>query len=241
MSAPTDPRSRTTVGAVPAPRTEADLASELFLLEDLKDVSRTQVLAEIDLQALRAVADWIRTFVVKPHADLGRTGTVCPFVPGSVERRTLWLAAERFASRVPHVVELMAGYKRRLLAADPTEGNDADYRVIVVVFADLPADQAQGVFDEVLRQLALPSYLEDGVLFGPYYKGNETPAVHNRGFRPFQSPAPFLFVRPGVIGDWEFFLDDEAWLAPWAHRYGESGVHALADVLRGLPWRTRPS
>ena len=58
--------------------------TNLFLLEDLEDVSRTNELAKSDLDALRAVADWIRTFVVRPHKDLGRAGPVCPFVPGSL-------------------------------------------------------------------------------------------------------------------------------------------------------------
>jgi hypothetical protein len=65
--------------------------TNLFLLEDLEDVGRMRELAQSDLAALAAVADWIKTFVVKPHKDLGRAGTVCPFVPGSLERKTLWL------------------------------------------------------------------------------------------------------------------------------------------------------
>lgn len=73
--------------------------AHLFLLEDLDDLKRTSDLAESDLDALRAVADWIRTFVVRPHKDLGRDGTVCPFVPGSLERKTLWLAPEQIADR----------------------------------------------------------------------------------------------------------------------------------------------
>ena len=89
--------------------------TNLFLLQDLEDVSRTGQLAEGDLEALQAVAGWIKTFVVKPHKDLGRAGTVCPFVPGSLERKTLWLAPEQIADRdVPEVVELMSGYKRLL-------------------------------------------------------------------------------------------------------------------------------
>jgi hypothetical protein len=162
----------------------------LFLLDDLEDIGRTSELAVSDLKALRAVADWIKTFVVKPHKDLGRAGTVCPFV-------------------------------------------------IVVVFTDLSADRAQGVFAEVLQHLGLPSYMEDGILFGPYYEGNKGTAVYNSSFRPFQSPVPFLFVRHGVISDWKFFLDDEEWLNLWAHRYGESGTKALAEELRRLPWRAR--
>ena len=214
--------------------------TNLFLLEDLEDVRRTGELAEGDLDALRAVADWIKAFVVNPHKDLGRAGAVCPFVPGSLERKTLWLAPEQIADRdVPEVVEIMNGYRRLLLDTRPTDGDDVTYNVIVVVFSDLPADRAQGVFDDVLKQLAVPSYAEDGNLFGPFYEGNEGTAIYNSSFRPFQSPVPFLFVRHGVIGDWKFFLDDEEQLNLWARRYGESAVQALAEELRRLPWSAR--
>jgi hypothetical protein len=221
---------------MPAQTTPAQ--TNLFLLDDLEDASRTRELAESDLEALEAVAEWIKAFVVNPHKDLGRAGTVCPFVPGSLERKTLWLGPEQIADRdLREVVELMGGYKRLLLDSRATDGDDVIYNVIVVVFSDLPADRAQGVFDEVLKQLAVPSYVEDGILFGPYYEGNEGTAIYNSSFRPFQSPVPFLFVRHGVTSDWKFFLDDEEWLTLWARRYGESGVHALAEELRGLPWR----
>jgi hypothetical protein len=212
--------------------------TNLFLLEDLEDVGKTGELAESDLEALQAVAEWIKTFVVKHHKDLGRAGTVCPFVPGSLERKTLWLAPEQIADQdLLEVVELMSDYERLLLDTRRTEGDDVIYNVIVVVFTDLSADRAQGVFDDVLKHLAVPSYVEDGILFGPYYEGNEGTAIYNSSFRPFQSPVPFLFVRHGVTSDWKFFLDDEEWLNLWARRFGESGVQALADELRRLPWR----
>jgi hypothetical protein len=215
--------------------------TNLFLLEDLGNVGRTSELPQRDLEALQAVADWIKSFVVKPHKDLGRAGTVCPFVPGSLERKTLWLAPEQIADRdVPEVVELMRGYKRLLLDTPPTEADDVVYNVIVVVFPDLPAERAQGVFDDVLKQLAVPSYVEDGILYGPYYEGNQGTAVYNSSFRPFQSPVPFLFVRHGVVGDWKFFLEDDEWLDLWARRYGESGAQALAGELRRMPWRAQP-
>jgi hypothetical protein len=216
----------------------ATKTTDLFLLDDLEDVGKTSELAEGELTALQAVADWIETYVVRPHKDLGRAGPVCPFVPGSLERRILWLAPEHAADlSVPAVVELMNGYKRRFLDVQPAEGDGADYKVIVVVFTDLSADRAQGVFDEVLEQLAVPSYEDDGIVFGPFYEGNEGTALYNSSFRPFQSPVPFLFVRHTVISDWKFFLDKEDWLDMWARRFGQSAVHALAHELRRLPWR----
>jgi hypothetical protein len=214
--------------------------TNLFLLEDLEDSSRTRDLADSDVSALRAIADWIKSFVVKPHKDLGRPGPVCPFVPASLERKVLWLAPEPIADRgEPDVIELISGYKELFLETQPTGGDDADYKVIVVVFTDLPADRAQGVFDDVLQHLAIRSYADDGILFGPYYEGNEATAIYNSSFRPFQSPVPFMFVRSGVIDDWKFFLDNDELLHLWARRYGESAVQVLAEELRRLPWNAR--
>ena len=158
--------------------------TDLFLLEDLEDVGRTSELAKSDLDALHAVADWINTFVVRPHGDLGRAGPVCPFVPGSLERKTLWLAAEHIADRgVPQVVELMNGYKSLLLNAEAPDGDDANYNVIVVAFTDLSADRARGIFADVLQQDAVPAYVEDGIVFGPFYEGHEGTAIYNSSFR----------------------------------------------------------
>jgi hypothetical protein len=212
--------------------------TDLFLLEDLEDGGKASELAETELTALQAVANWIETVVVRPQKDLGRDGPVCPFVPGALERRTLWLAAEQIAKLdAPAVVELMNGYVSRFLDAEPRDGDDAKYKVTVVVFTDLPASRAQDLFDDVLQVLAAPSYAEGGVVFGPFYEGNAGTALYNSSFRPFTSPVPFLFVRHTVISDWKFFLDDEEAFVRWARHFGESAAHALAQQLRQLPWR----
>jgi hypothetical protein len=212
--------------------------THLFLLEDLADVSRTRELAESDLNALRAVADWIKTFVARPHQDLGRAGPVCPFVPEAWERKTLWLAPEQIADRsVQDVVQLINEYKKLFLHAQPIDGDDANYKSIVVVFTDLSADRAKDFFYDVLQHLGVPSYVEDGLVLGGFYASNEGSAIYNPSFRPFTAPVPFLLVRHAVISDWKFFLDNEDWLNLWARRYGESAVQALAEELRRLPWR----
>jgi hypothetical protein len=155
-----------------------------------------------------------------------------------LERNVLWLAPERIADPgEPDVVELVSGLQETVPGDSANCGDDADYKVIVVVFTNLPADRAQGVFDDVLQHLAVPSYADDGILFGPYYQGNEGTAIYNSKFRPFQSPVPFLFVRNGVISDWKFFLDNDEWLELWARRYGQSAVQALAAELRRTNWR----
>jgi hypothetical protein len=213
-------------------------STRLLLPDDLQDAGRRSDLAATDRDALRAVSAWIEDFVARPHKDLGRTGAVCPFVPGSLERSTLWLAAEHVADLgAPEVAELMDGYKRLFLQVAPADSKDAIYKTIIVVFPDLPAERAGALFDDVLEQLAEPAYEENGIIFGPFFPGNEGTALYNPDFRPFQSPAPFLFVRHTVLGDWKFFLDDDALLDRWARHFGPSATAALGEELRRLPWR----
>jgi Domain of unknown function (DUF6875) len=216
----------------------APQTTRLLLPDELEDVGKTSDLAATDRDALRAVSAWIKDFVAKPHKDLGRAGTVCPFVPGSLERRMLWLAPEKIAEvDAPAVVELMDDYKRLFLEKAPLDDEDAIYKTIIVVFTDLPAERAGALFADVLGQLADASYEEDGIIFGPFYDGNEGTAIYNSSFRPFQSPVPFLFVRHTVLSDWKFFVDDDALLDRWARRFGPAGTAALAQELRRLPWR----
>jgi hypothetical protein len=227
----------TIVSNVPEASMPTQIA-DLYLLEDLDDPGRTGQLANSDLTALRTVADWIKSFVARPHRDLGRPGPVCPFVPEAVERKTLWFACQHVSGvDVADVVELVEGYETRLLRARPTDGEAASYKSIVVVLTDLPADRAKGYFDDLLGRLAVPSYVKNGLVLGGFHERNEGTAVYNREFRPFLSPVPFLLMRHAVISDWKFFLDDDGWLDRWAHLHGESAVRALAEELRRLPWR----
>ena len=216
----------------------APQTTQFLLPEDFEDAGKTNGLAATDRDALSAVSQWVKDFVACPHRDLGRDGTVCPFVPGSLERRTLWLAPEHIGGLdVSEVVGLMADYKRHFLEMAPRDDDDAIFKTIMVVFPDLPAQRAGALFGDVLGQLAAPSYEEDGILFGPFFRGNEGTAIYNSSFRPFQSPVPFLFVRHTVLSDWKFFVDDDEALGRWARRFGPTGAVALAQELRRQPWR----
>jgi hypothetical protein len=214
--------------------------NDLFVLEDLEDARKTDKVPERDLTAAHTEADWIKTFVARPNKDLGRDGPVCPFIGRGLERKTVWLALEQVADRsVLDLVDLINSYKRVLLRSQPIDGDGATYKAIVVLFTDLSPDRAKDVLDDLLQHVAVSSYVEDGLALGTSYKGNEVPAIHSPSFRPFTSPVPFLLMRPAVISDWKFFLDDEDWLNRWARRYGEAAVQALAEELRSLPWRAR--
>jgi hypothetical protein len=213
----------------------------LYLLEDLEDSSRTSNLADSDLDSLRTLREWINNFVTQPHKDLGRSGPVCPFVPGSLERKALWLAPERIANQsVADLVQLVTEYKALLLRGQPRGVDDAIYKAILVVFTDVSSDRAcEDLNDVHMQGLNQPAYADDGVVLGQFHERNGGPGVRNPNFHPFRAPIPFLLMRLAVTSDWVFFLDNEDWFNTWARRWGESAVQALAKELRLTNWRSR--
>lgn len=215
----------------------ADTAN-LVRIEDLSDPAAASSLSASDLESLRTVATWIRTFVISPNKDLGRAGPVCPFVPAALEHATLWLAAETVAGRSAlEIVEVIKEYQALFNDAAPRAGDDAVYKAFFVVFSDLHVERANAFFGDVLERLAVASYVTDGFSMGGFFEGNPATAIYNAAFQPFTSPVPALLIRRTVVTDWKFFIDDQDWLRRWAHRFGESGAEELATELRGLPWR----
>ena len=213
------------------------VTTNLFHPQDLEASGSARALPPGDLDALRTVRDWIQDFIVVPNDRLGRPGPVCPFTPVSIERQVLWLAAEHLADGgVPRLVELLEDCKGKLLELAPADGAGANVGVIVLVLPDVSPEQAPALFGGALAQLAVPSLVEDGVLFGPFYDGHDGTAIYDKSFRPFQSPVPFLFVRHTVLDDWKFVLGSDEMLGHWARRFGESATRTLAAELRQLPW-----
>jgi hypothetical protein len=213
--------------------------ANLYLIEDLDDRSRTNNLADADVHALHTVANWITSFVASPNKDIGRAGPVCPFVPGGLERRTIWLAPERVSNQsVAEVIRLLDHYKRVLLRAEPVDGEDADYKAVVVVFTDLSPDDARSLADDAqVAMFKRASYADDGIVMGDFHERNQGSAIYNASFHPFSAPVPFWLMRRTVIDDWKFFLDNPDWLGLWAKRFGELAVPALATELRRTNWR----
>lgn len=164
---------------------------------------------------------------------------MCPFLPPAWEHETLWLAPERIADRsVSEVVQLVSDYRRLLLRAQVAEGDDASNKAIVIVFTDRSAERVNDYMNDVrILDLKRLSYAEDGVVLGEFHARNEASAIYNPRFQPFKSPVPFLLMRPAVISDWKFFLNNEDWLGILARRFGESAVRKLAEKLRRTDWR----
>lgn len=146
---------------------------------------------------------WIKSFLGRPHPDLGRPGFVCPFVPGAIAQDTIWLAhiAEGRGDRQA-IISIVDHYRQRFLDLDPKTGDSAMSKAMVLVFPNVPSDDA-GVIDEVQAHLK-PKFVDDGMMIGEFHERNEGGGLRNPDFRPLRSPIPSLALRFMVETDLPF-------------------------------------
>jgi hypothetical protein len=210
----------------------------LYLLHELALPRRTGRIPKDDLQALKTIADWTRDFVAQAHPDLGRGGPVCPFVPPAIENNTLWFAVEHI-NRISavQVAILMNQYKDLFLSLDPKEEEDgpdlAAKKTILVIFPDLPEDKAGDYIDGIQRPLK-DEFVREGLMLGDFHQFSHAPGIHNKDFRPLQSPIPMLVIRHMVLTDWRFLYEKAQWTQAWLARFhsGEDPEALVEHMLR---------
>lgn len=155
---------------------------------------------------LGCILTWIREFLVRPHPDLGRQGSVCPFAPIALQFDTIWMSevAETNPS-FENISAIITGYRNLFLETEPTNGPEAINKAFLVVFPSLQDKNAGGaaIIDKV--QASLKRYfVEMGLMLGEFHSANQSPGLRNPNFRPLVSPIPMLAIRHMVESDLPF-------------------------------------
>lgn len=155
--------------------------------------------------AMGQVVDWIDNFLAAPHPDLGRKGSVCPFVPMSLDLDTIWMAEIDAAHPSEESISaVITAYRDLFLNTEPRAMPDAMNKAFMVVFSNLGQESA-GLVDAV--QYKLKKYFVDmGLMLGEFHAGNQSPGLRNADFFPLRSPIPMLAMRHMVDSDLPFLI-----------------------------------
>lgn len=152
---------------------------------------------------LGITAAWMRGYLASLHPELGRPGPVCPFVPSAIAHDTIWLASVSFGSGDKQaIIEAIGKFREIFLKLEPTTGDLAMMKAIMIVFPKVDSDNA-GVIDEVQNELKA-AFVDAGLMIGEFHERNESPGLRNPDFRPLRSPIPALAIRHMVDTDLPF-------------------------------------
>lgn len=103
-------------------------------------------------------------------------------------------------------MESAKSYGETFLGLDPTSGEEALFKTIVIAFPNVTADSATELIDGSQRELKT-WFVAKGLMIGEFHERNRTPGTHNSKFFPNQSPIPALAIRHMVVSDLRFLND----------------------------------
>jgi hypothetical protein len=142
------------------------------------------------------VLSWLKEFIAQPNAQLGRTGTVCPFVPKALRLSVLWLTEVAFAS-LPAELE---SFRDKFFSLEPTDAERKIGKTVLVVVPDMPAD----VLTDGRWLTWLDRYLEVGLKLTLFHPQSKQSGMHNHDFLSHASPLPVLTIRHLHVRDRAF-------------------------------------
>lgn len=157
-----------------------------------------------DLPYLNEIMEWVKNFLAAPHPDLGRSGSVCPYVANAMRLNSIRMAVIRAKNlELQQLEDIVQRYRDIFLKIDAQEKELAIYKAFILIFPDMGMNEDFKLIDQIQRKLK-PSYVESGLMIGEFHKHTQSPGLHNPNFRPLRSPIPLLAIRFMVESDLPF-------------------------------------
>ncbi len=157
-----------------------------------------------NIETFIGAADWIWNYLAKPHPELGRTGSVCPFAKPALVKDALRVAVVRLNPGDKRA-QIMAAVQYHLdsFLSTAAQHSERSLQSTVIVFPDVSLSEAPELIDRTKEDLKT-RFIEQGLMLGEFHANNESPGLHNPEFKPLRSPIPMLAIRHMVPTDFVF-------------------------------------
>ena len=153
---------------------------------------------------VKIIMDWVCSYVMKPHPNLGRPGVVCPYVPPAMKLNSVWLAmVHTDLAAEADLYSIVEKYLRIYQSLDAGPGEGRELKSLILIFPDIPDHEACALIKDVHTKMK-PQIVEAGLMLGEFFIGNDSPGLHNPQFHPLTSPFPLLIYRRMMMNDLVF-------------------------------------
>ena len=184
-------------------------------------------------EPLSILARWMATYPVNGHADLGRTGSVCPFVRQSTRLDLLRLAiCPAGPDDEDEAFAIVRGSFRNLEGIPAPPGRER-LRTIVIGFPNCANPEGLEMLGRVFKRHKYYTLVRFRMI-AFFHAASDTHGLWNPEFRPMRSPMPVLGARYMIEQDAIFAAHYKLLLAPYLLRFGLAGVRRLAAYWRGV-------
>jgi len=177
----------------------------LLSMQQLSDPATASAIDPELLSAYLSVAQWVRSYLMRPHSDLGRSGDVCPFTTQAFRLDTIRIGVSQARGSDIASIKRCMRYCFREFALMPCPSSMRHFRTILVAFPQLQGPKGLEALKTVQKRLNIHCLLR-GLMLAKFHAGADDPGLWNPAFRPLRSPIPLMVVRQLVKEDAPFAI-----------------------------------
>lgn len=202
------------------PRIVGKLETRLFTHHEARNTD----LAD---EPLTRLSDWLTDYPMKHHVDLGRSGTVCPFVKQASGLEILRFGVNLAGPEDEHSVfgEIRSSFGE--LKQIPAPRGRERLRTIAIGFPNCAGEDGIAMLERVYKRHKYYTLVHSRMI-AFFHSGAETHGLWNDAFRPMRSPMPVLAVRYLIEQDAVFAARHKLMTLPYLLRFGPAGARRLA-------------
>lgn len=181
--------------------------------------------------AMATLVGWVESYLMRDHADLGRTGAVCPFTKQASKIDTVRLAISEAGAADEE--EAFALIRRSFgeLEKIPCKPGMAHFRTVIVGFPNCADAEGIEMLQRVQKRHKFYS-LSRFRMIGYMHARNDAPGLWNPDFRPLRAPLPVLAIRHLVEQDAPFAARHPLLMAPYLLKFRLAGAKRLLAYRR---------
>jgi hypothetical protein len=177
----------------------------------------------------RTIGNWMTSYLMSAHPELGRTGDVCPFAAHASRLETIRIgvcaAREDEVSLITSVVRACC----RELHDIPCPDAMRHFRAIVIGFPNVRNENPSSL---KVAQSRLRFYaLLRGLMIGRFHATSEDPGLWNPSFRPLRSPIPLIAIRHLTKNDAPFVVAHPILIPTFVAKFPIAGPKGLFTTL----------
>jgi hypothetical protein len=180
---------------------------------------------------LAVLVDWVETYLMSAHADLGRTGAVCPFTRQAAKLDTVRLGISTTTAVDEDAAFAAVNRSFADLDAIPAQASLQHFRTVILGFPGCADSAGTAMLQRVQKRLKFAS-LRRLRMIGLMHPDSEAPGLWNPQFRPLRAPFPVVAVRHMVEHDAPFAARHPLLMLPYLARFRIAGAKRLIAHLR---------
>lgn len=198
-----------------------------FGMKEVRDIANG-VSQDSDIARL---LDWVESYLMNGHPDLGRAGAVCPFTRQAARIDTVRLAISHVRPEDEDKTFALIRGAFGELEAIPCKPAMRHFRTVIVGFPGCDSPEGIAMLKRIQRRHRFYS-LARARMIGMMHAGSEDRGLWNPEFRPLRSPMPVLAIRHLVENDAPFAALHPALMVAYLARFPIKGTRRLVNHFR---------